>query len=88
MPAVEQLLDSYLGSRKLPDWIACQQQGLNGVRLLGHLSTRRRKAGKGDAQASEDWGLDYAASVRARSDKMIYSIVGEALERAEQLRLS
>jgi site-specific recombinase XerC len=70
----------------LPDWIASQQQGLNRVRLFGHLSTRRRRPEAGDAQtAGEGVTGDPSSSVKALSDKTIYRIVGEALERAEQL---
>jgi hypothetical protein len=69
----------------MPDWIACQQQGLNGVRLIGHL-TRRRVPEEGQPQMAGEGGLgDHSSSAQALSDKMIYRIIGEALERAEQL---
>ncbi|MGE0314180.1 MAG: phage integrase family protein [Lautropia sp.] len=41
VPQVEQLIDATLAARGLSDWVLCQREGLNGVRLLGPLGGRR-----------------------------------------------
>ncbi|MGE0315925.1 MAG: phage integrase family protein [Lautropia sp.] len=40
VPQLEDQLNDYLVKRNLPTWIECQAQGLDGIRLLGHLGTR------------------------------------------------
>ena len=96
--AVEQLLDQSLESRGLPSWVECQRQGLNGVRMIGHLSRPepspeilQMKHGKAwEAKAGEAQARREANATRQGprttwplTSQSIYRLVREAFEVGE-----